>query len=137
MKDFDAIISGGSALSFLMNTEWPESDMDLYLQDPEGVSAFAALLAKEGYQFRPLSWQSPSLSDAIRERVSKKDGIMASMLGGDVDEPLIPDEEAVFVYDMRRAYAVCWGSPLVRICLSGMLMAYRYTISKKPIKRSR
>ncbi|KAI1084987.1 hypothetical protein F5B20DRAFT_122961 [Whalleya microplaca] len=48
---FDALISGGFALQFLERVVWPESDLDIMVQDGENLEGLARFLVEvEGYE---------------------------------------------------------------------------------------
>jgi hypothetical protein len=50
----DALISGSFALQFFARRSWPESDLDVYLRDGDGVDHLGQYLVEvEGYDLVP------------------------------------------------------------------------------------
>ncbi|KIJ50912.1 hypothetical protein M422DRAFT_158739 [Sphaerobolus stellatus SS14] len=60
-----ALISGSQALQFFERVRWPASDLDIYVW-PETALEVAALIVKEGYEFRPFGFQPEELEAAAR-----------------------------------------------------------------------
>lgn len=111
MREHNAMISGSAALGFFNRDWWNGSDLDVYVQDENAVTAFYTnVLYPEGYRYSAKPWQAATLPDALKEYWQKRDEMIAKydfQYWDDQDASQThEEEEETLFYDSRTCFAV-------------------------------
>lgn len=98
MAKHNAIISGSHALQFLSRKEWPDSDLDVYVDGTVGIKSFGEYLTtQEGYVFSPYEFQSSHQNDAVDKReIEWRNYILGKMEEPDTDFDDVSSEMGIY-----------------------------------------